>query len=531
MGIQRLIHRITGAVLAVCVMAGIGATTVYARPDWPSDTGVMADAGIVIDADTKAVLFGQQIHVALPPASITKLLTALVVAEHASMEETVVFSHDAVYNVEAASGNKLSLEEGDELTVEDCMYVMLLLSSNQAANALAEHVAGSRDAFVEMMNEKIASLGCTDSHFANPSGLNDEKQYVSAYDMALISAAAFDNEKVLEISSAKSYRIPATANNPDGVGFNMEHRILMAEDAGSEYYCEGATAGKTGYTSIAGNTLVTYAVRDGRREISVILKGTQPQYYMDGKELLNFGFASFKNVNIAEQEKILSENEQLEIGGISYPVSDLSLDEQAAVTLPKNAEFTDADRTVETELPDDAPIGAVALLQYTYNTRKIGKAYLCSESLRETAAAQALANNGTGQTPGGQNGFSENGHGAGSDTSVPEGQEGNTGSFSGDGADGKGGNSDFQDVSGGIMGMVSSGSVWLAVLVIVVAAVIAGIILFQRKQKKEREEAEKRRVRRLQRLKEIGCSEEEFEKLLKSRQEAGTKGKNGGKLH
>lgn len=525
MGINRLIRRITGAALAVCVMAGMGTTTVYARPDWPSDTGIMADAGIVIDADTRAVLFGQQIHVALPPASITKLLTALVVAEHASMDDIVEFSHDAVYNVEEASGNKLSLEEGDKLTVEDCLYVMLLLSSNQAANALAEHVAGSRDAFVEMMNEKTASLGCVDSHFANPSGLNDEQQYVSAYDMALISAAAFDNEKVLEISSSKSHRIPATANNPDGVSFNMEHRILMADDTSSDYYCEGASAGKTGYTSIAGNTLVTYAVRNGRREISVILKGTQPQYYMDAKELLNFGFASFKNVNIAEQEKLLTENEQLEIGGVSYPVSDLSLDEQAAVTLPKNAEFTDADRTVETELPEDAPIGAVALVQYTYNTRKIGKSYLYSESLKETAAAQALAAAGNNGNLEGHGDSGENGE---TGASLPEGQQGTSGFPSKDGGDGKDGNTGSGDTFGGLGGILTSGGVWLAVLVIAVFMISLGIILFQRKQKREREEAEKRKARRRQRLQEIGCSEEEFEKLLKNRQEAGAKGKKGG---
>lgn len=516
MGINRLIRRITGAALAVCVMAGMGTSTAYARPDWPSDTGIMADAGIVIDVDTRAVLFGQQIHVALPPASITKLLTALVVAEHASMDDIVEFSHDAVYNVEEASGNKLSLEEGDKLTVEDCLYVMLLLSSNQAANALAEHVAGSRAAFVEMMNEKTAALGCVDSHFANPSGLNDEQQYVSAYDMALISAAAFENEKVLEVSSAKSHRIPATANNPEGISFNMEHRILMADDTSSDYYCEGATAGKTGYTSIAGNTLVTYAVRDGRGEISVILKGTQPQYYMDAKELLNFGFASFKNVNIAQGETLLTENEQLEIGGVSYPASDLFLDEQAAVTLPKNAEFADADRTIETELSEDAPAGAVALVQYTYNTRKIGRAYLYSESMREAAAAQAMAAEGNQEASG------ENGEAG---PSLPEEGQGTSGFSSGDGKNGSDKMAGSGDAKTGSAG--AFGGVWLAVPAAVIFAVFLGIFLLQKKQKREREEAERRKARRRQRLQEIGCSEEEFEKLLKNRQETGAKGKKG----
>lgn len=209
-------------------------------------------------------------------------------AEHASLDDVVTFSHDAVYNVEAGSGNKLSLEEGDKLTVGDCLYALLLISSNQSANALAEHVAGSREAFVEMMNQKIAELGCQESHFANPSGLNDENQYVSAYDMGLIATAAFRNETVLAISSAKSYKITETINNPEGIGFKMEHRILMAGPDNPDYYCEGAVAGKTGYTSIAGNTLVTYAAREGQNLVSVILKGTQPQYYVDAKGAFGF---------------------------------------------------------------------------------------------------------------------------------------------------------------------------------------------------------------------------------------------------
>ena len=278
----------TGIFLLACLlMLNRFVRPSYAAPAWPADAGIMAEAGIAMDENSGAVLFGQNIHVAYPPASITKLLTALVVAENAALDENVTFSHDAVYNVESGSGNSLGLEEGDVLTVRDCLHALLLRSSNQAANALAEHVAGSRGAFVEMMNEKIAEIGCTESHFVNPSGLNDEQQYVTAYDMALIARAAFANETVLSVDSAGSWKLPATIKNPEGLTIAMEHKILAARDnPSSQYYLEGALAGKTGYTSIAGNTLVTYAVRDGRGVISVVLKGTQPQYYLDGKTLI-----------------------------------------------------------------------------------------------------------------------------------------------------------------------------------------------------------------------------------------------------
>ena len=264
--------------------------TVWAKPDWPSDTGIMAEAGIVMDADSGAVLFGQNIHVQKAPASITKILTALVVIENSSLDDTVTFSHDAVYNVEDGSGNKNAIEEGDTLSVRDCLYLLLMRSSNQAANALAEHVGGSRDGFVKMMNEKTAELGCENSHFANPSGLNDDTQLTSVYDMALIASAAYKNDTLLTISKDKSYRLPATKNNPDGVTIQPEHKLLITTDTESPNYYPYAVAGKTGYTSVAGQTLVTYAIKDDRRQIAVTMKSTQATHYQDTIALLDVGF-------------------------------------------------------------------------------------------------------------------------------------------------------------------------------------------------------------------------------------------------
>lgn len=286
-----------GCLISIVLFSQIFGMVSFAKPDWPSDTGIMAEAGVVMDADTGAMIFGQNSRLEYYPASIAKLMTALVVLEHVSLDEKVVFTNDAVNNVEPGSGNAIGLDVGDELSVKDCLYALLLRSSNQAANALAEHVGGTRDGFVEMMNARAAEIGCTGSHFKNPSGLNDPEQLVTAYDMALISRVAFNNPDLLEIASTKSYTLPATKNNPDGFTVSVEHKILKAE-AGSELYCEGAVAGKTGWTSLAGNTLVTYAERDGRRLIAVILKGESTQYYLDTITLLEFGFSRVKNVDV-----------------------------------------------------------------------------------------------------------------------------------------------------------------------------------------------------------------------------------------
>lgn len=295
-------HKTKKLLCSVLAFCQLFAMTAFARPDWPSDTGIQAEAGALMDVDSGTMIFGQNSHVEYPPASITKLLTALIVLEHAELSDTVTYSETAMNSVEADSGNKYSLAIGDTMTVEDSLYALLLSSVNQSANALAEHVAGSIPAFVDMMNQKLAELGCNESHFENPSGLNGDTQNVSAYDMAKIACAAFQNEKLLEISSSVSHEVGPTTNNPNGFTVRQEHRLVITEDTASEFYCPEAVAGKTGYLLKAGNTLVTYGEKDGRRLVSVILKGSPRQYFLDGKALLQFGFDRFQNVGIAENE-------------------------------------------------------------------------------------------------------------------------------------------------------------------------------------------------------------------------------------
>lgn len=491
---MKRLRRLLISLMITALMAAGMPMTAFAKPDWPSDTGIESEAGIVMDADSGAVLFGQNIHVQKAPASITKILTALVVIENSSLDDTITFSHDAVYNVEDGSGNKNSIEEGDTLSVRDCLYLLLMRSSNQAANALAEHVGGSRDGFVKMMNEKTAELGCENSHFANPSGLNDDTQLTSVYDMALIASAAYKNDTLLTISKDKSYRLPATKNNPDGVTIQPEHKLLITTDTESPNYYPYAVAGKTGYTSIAGQTLVTYAIKDDRRQIAVTMKSTQATHYQDTIALMDFGFLRFKNVNISENETAYTSGDQpVQIGDNSYQPSDLSMDTLAVITLPKDASFADAEKTVVTDLPEDAPQGAVALLSYKYNDRKIGQVYLISAS-----AAEAEAN---GETA------SDDGNTA-SDTAAS-----NTGA-SGKSKQAK---SSFH-LTLPKLPKVSVRTVLIVVVSVLLAAACAALVwLFYRRHQEEKKRQEDRRKRRRQRLQEIGCSQEEFEKLLEKR--------------
>lgn len=475
----RRMKRLCGFFLTLALSCSLTAIPVFAKPDWPADTGVQSEAGIVMDMDSGAVLFAQNIHVQLPPASITKLLTALVVAEHASMDEQVTFSHDAVYNVESGSGNKLGLEEGDVLSVKDSLSVMLLQSSNQAANALAEHVAGSREAFADMMNEKAEALGCRESNFENPSGLNDEAQLTSAYDMALIGAAAFSDPEILEICSAKEATLPPTKNNTEGRTYSLEHKLVVTEDGTSEYYYPEAVAGKTGYTSLAGQTLVTYAVKDDRRQVAVTLKSTQKTHYSDTKTILDFGFKRFKNVNVAENEThYITGEEPVEINGVSYLPSELYLDDTAVITLPNDAEFGDADQYLQTEIPENHPEGAVGRIIYSYNDRQIGVAWLYTTKALSSAAepsqeAPEQTDPSSSKEPSEKKGIS-----------LPDGR-------------------------------LIAGAGAAVLLLIAVCGIYAAV-----QQRKEKERLARMKERRRKRLEEMGCSQDEFERLLNERKAA-----------
>ena len=171
---------------------------------WPTLTqSVNAGAAVCIDADTGAVLYGKNMNEQKFPASITKVMTAIIVLENCDLDEEVVFSETALNNLEPGAVTART-SVGDVLTVRDCLYALLYRSANEVANALAEHVSGSVDAFAELMNERAAELGCVDSHFANANGIFDENHYTSAHDMALIAKAFFSNDLLSKISGTST---------------------------------------------------------------------------------------------------------------------------------------------------------------------------------------------------------------------------------------------------------------------------------------------------------------------------------------
>lgn len=250
---------------------------------------IQSEGAVVIDAATGTVLYGKNQNTRYYPASITKLMTALLVLENCQLGDTVTFSRTATENLESGAVS-LKLTEGDKLTVEQCLYGLLLKSANDVANGLAEKVSGSVSGFAGLMNQKAAALGCTGTHFVNPNGLNDSNHYTTPYDMALIARAAFQNDTLRKIDTTLSYKFPATKNAGERT-ITMGHKMMYSTD--SRYY-PGIIGGKTGYTSKAGNTLVTGAEKNGVRLIAVVMK-SKSTHYADTKALLDYGFAKSTN--------------------------------------------------------------------------------------------------------------------------------------------------------------------------------------------------------------------------------------------
>ncbi len=259
-------------------------TAAKAAADAIEKPAISSEAGILYDVTNGRVLFEKSADEKLAPASITKLMTALLVLEKAKLDDKVTFSKTAVTNLESGAV-KIGLVEGDQVAVKDCLYALLLKSANEVANGLAEHVSGSISDFTELMNARAAELGCTNTHFVNPNGLNSDEQYTTCRDMAKIAAAAFANQTLCEIDSTLSYKFPATKAAAART-ITPGHKMLYPND--SRYYA-GIVGGKTGYTSKAGNTLVTCVEKNGVRMVAVILK-SKSTHYEDTKKMLDYGY-------------------------------------------------------------------------------------------------------------------------------------------------------------------------------------------------------------------------------------------------
>jgi D-alanyl-D-alanine carboxypeptidase (penicillin-binding protein 5/6) len=301
---------------------------------------VDAAAAALVDLDSGRVLFESNPTEPRPIASLTKIMTGLLVIESTRPTEIVTASANAT----GQAGAELGLQPGEQLSARDLLTALLLQSANDAAVALAEHVAGSVDVFVDRMNERARELRMRDTEFRSPSGL-DDAGHSTARDLVRLASEAFLDPTFVQIAATRYAKVPAEAAEP---------RRLQNRNALLWLY-EGSIGGKTGYTAAAGFCLVTAAIRDGLRLGAVVL-GAPEQAFDQGAELLNHGFTAW------EREAIVSLGEEVEpvvVEGVPVPVE---ADSTLSVLLPRGSPIdTEIDPAPALSLPIEAgePVGSL----------------------------------------------------------------------------------------------------------------------------------------------------------------------------
>jgi len=270
-----------------------------------------AQAAILMDAGTGEIIYSKNINERLYPASITKLMTVLLCLENCQKDEEITFSENAVYSIEPGSSH-IAIVPGEVLTVEQCLYGIMLQSANEVSNAVAEHIDGSIEDFCLHMTQRAKELGCENTNFVNPNGLHDENHYTSAKDMALIAKKLLKFPYFKEIMASVYYEIPPTNLQSETRYLHGQNQLIKPASIFYYEYCEG---GKTGFTNEAGNTLVAYAKKDDTELISVVLKSTGYGEYTDTKALFDYGFENYHTVQLGNETATLGSMDIIKSGG------------------------------------------------------------------------------------------------------------------------------------------------------------------------------------------------------------------------
>jgi D-alanyl-D-alanine carboxypeptidase (penicillin-binding protein 5/6) len=350
--------------MTACCTLFMSTLKLQAAGSWPEGPAIVGEYAVVMELDTGTVLYEKNAHTKLYPASTTKILTALLALENSKMEEKVTFSYDSVHKTE---GSGIWRDVDEVMTMEQCMYALMLNSANECAYAIAEHVGGSFEEFVKMMNDRAQALGCENTHFTNPHGLTDEEHYTSCYDLALISREAFENDMFRQITATKRYEIPPTNKHPDEITYLKNHQKMLFED--EEYYYEYCVGGKTGYTEAAAHTLVTFAEKDGMTLVCVVMKEEIPNHFEDSITLLDYCFDHFRTYNIEDH---LGDDLQQKLPKSNFlsRESFVDIEKGGTVVLPSEADFSEVEKEFVTGASDQDTVGT---LEYRYGEHVIGK--------------------------------------------------------------------------------------------------------------------------------------------------------------
>jgi len=325
---------------------------------------VYAPACILMEASTGKILYNKNANEKMFPASTTKVMTAILTLENCNLADVATVSHNAIFSVPSGYSNA-NLQEGENLTIEQLLNVLLIPSANDAAFALAEHIAGSVDAFSDMMNKKAEEIGCKNTHFVNPNGIHSEDHYSTAYDLALIGKYAMQFETFRKIVTTVTYTLPITNkyDKEDRIFSNTNELIKQS----SKYFYEYSTGGKTGYTDAAKNCIITTAKKNDMELIVVILHDenidgitTRP---VDCKTLFEYGFNNYTISTIITKDTV---EKNISISNATYDTKslDLIVEDDITAVIPVDYNITNLETNIILNDDIKAPIEHGDVLGY-----------------------------------------------------------------------------------------------------------------------------------------------------------------------
>lgn len=279
---QNRLRRVAAGLLAAAAAAVWAPPALAENPTYELTSPV----ALLMEVGNRQVIYQKNMDETMYPASITKIMTALLTMENAELNEVITMSYEATHSIDPGSSH-IALDTDEQISVENALYAMMLPSANDAANGLAEYVGGSMDSFVDMMNRRAQELGATGTHFVNPHGLHDAGHYTTAHDIALIACEAVEYEDFCRIWGTMQYDIPPTNKN---VERNLWSQVRMLNTDGNYYY-ENCTGGKLGWTPEAKNTCVIVAEQNGVRLMCVLMGcSLVTDLFEDARYLFDYGF-------------------------------------------------------------------------------------------------------------------------------------------------------------------------------------------------------------------------------------------------
>lgn len=355
-----------------------GSSVAVPEENFPS---LHTDYYLLADLDSGKILHSKNGSEKVFPASTTKILTAIIILERCNLTDTAVATEEAIAPITMKHSN-MGIRVGEEFTVEQLLYGMLVASANDAANVLAVKTAGSLDEFAKLMNSKAHELGAENSNFVNPHGFHDDNHYTTVDDLAKITCYAMKNEKFAEIVSTAKYQIPPT-DKYNETRYLSNTNMLISSNKGSMHLYKGAIGVKTGSTDEAGNCLVAAAESKGTRLLSIVMKcknegvGEHAYSFVDTRALFDYGFDNYEHKTIADTAEVIDSSKVREAK--SGKRVSLSPSEEIRVLLPKDTDISTIKAEVQTDEHIKAPIkkgDILGTVTYTLNGETIGETKL-----------------------------------------------------------------------------------------------------------------------------------------------------------